>query len=110
MIPESSPENHSSINADAIIDVALHHEIKVRAYELYERRHDIADGNDVNEELQAELLRVAYAVAQLRKFSNGEAGDTRAVRAARIYLRALSSFILARDMGLSQQPVVARLR
>jgi hypothetical protein len=99
MIPESSSENHSSIiNADDIIDVALHHEIKFRAYELYERRHDTADGHDLKEELQAELLRVAYAAAQLQKYSNGEAGDTRAVRAARIYLRALISFIGERDM------------
>ena len=39
MIPESSPGNHFSIDADDIIDVALHHEIKFRAYELYERHH-----------------------------------------------------------------------
>jgi hypothetical protein len=98
MIPGSSAENHSSINADDVIDVALHHEIKFRAYELYERRHDTADGHELKEELQAELLRVAYAAAQLQKCSNGEAGDTRAVRAARIYLRALISFIGERDM------------
>jgi hypothetical protein len=36
---------------------------------------------------------VAYAAAQLQKYANGEVGDTRAVRAARVYLRALSSFI-----------------
>ena len=35
MTPDSSSENHPSINADEIIDVALHHEIKFRAYELY---------------------------------------------------------------------------
>jgi hypothetical protein len=98
MIPESSAENHSSINADDVIDVALHHEIKFRAYELYERRHDTADGHELKEELQAELLRVAYAAAQLQKCSKGEAGDTRPVRAARIYLRALISFIGERDM------------
>jgi hypothetical protein len=56
MIPESSPENHLSIDADdLIIDVALHHEIKFRAYELYERRHDTADGHDLKDKLQAEL-------------------------------------------------------
>ena len=98
MIPESSPNNHSSTNVDDIIDVALHHEIKFRAYELYERRHDAADGDDLKEELQAELLRVAYAAAQLQKSFNGEAGDTRAVRAARVYMRALTSFLGEHDM------------
>ncbi len=34
MTADSSPENHASINADDIIDVAIHHEIKCRAYEL----------------------------------------------------------------------------
>jgi hypothetical protein len=98
MIPESSPENHFSIDADDIIDVALHHEIKFRAYELYERRHDTADGHDLKDELQAELPRVAYAAALLQKHSKGEVGDTRAVRAARIYMLALSFFIGKRDM------------
>jgi hypothetical protein len=98
MIPESSPGNHFSIDADDIIDVALHHGIKFRAYELYERRHDTADGHDLKDKLQAELPRVAYAAALLQKYSKGEVGDTRAVRAARIYLRALSSFVGERDM------------
>ena len=49
MIPESSPENYFSIDVDDIIDVALHHEIKFRAYELYERRHDTADGHDLKD-------------------------------------------------------------
>jgi hypothetical protein len=97
MISETSPEGHCSVNADDVLDVALHHEIKFRAYELYERRHDTADGHDVKDKLQAELPRVAYAAAQLQKCSNGELGDTRAVRAARVYLRALSSFIAKRD-------------
>jgi hypothetical protein len=96
MIPGTSPENYFSIDVDDIIDVALHHEIKFRAYELYERRHDTADGHDLKDELQAELPRVAYAAAQLQNHSKGE--DTRKVRAARIYLRALSSFIGERDM------------
>jgi|SRR5579864_7904982 len=96
MIPGTSPENYFSIDVDDIIDVALHHEIKFRAYELFDRRHDIADGHDLRDELQTELPRVAYAAAQLQKHSKGE--DTRTVRAARIYLRALSSFIGAREM------------
>jgi hypothetical protein len=86
------------INAEDIIDVALHHEIKCRAYELYERRHDTTDGHDLKDKLQAELPRVAYAAAQLQKYSNGEVGDTRAVRAARVYMCALSSIIGERDM------------
>jgi len=98
MIFERSPENHSSNNAADLMDVALHHEIKFRAYELYERRYDTADGHELKEELQAELLRVAYAVAQLQKHPNGKAGDDRAVRAARVYLRALSSYIGERGM------------
>jgi len=92
------PECHTSIDADELIDIALHHEIKCRAYELYERKHDTADGHDLRNKLKAELLRVAYAAAQLQKYSRGEAEDTRVVRAARVYLRALSSFIVERDM------------
>jgi len=42
-----TPESHTSINADDIIDVAIHHEIKYRAYELYERKHDTLDGHDL---------------------------------------------------------------
>jgi hypothetical protein len=88
-----TPESHTSMNADDILDVALHHEIKCRAYELYERRYDAADGHDLRDELR----RIAYAAAQLQKHANGQVGDTRAVRAARVYLRALGSFISERD-------------
>lgn len=96
MIPESCPESHFSIDADDLaIDVVLHHEIKFRAYELYERRHDTANGHHLKDELQTELPRVAYAAALLQKHSKG--ADTRAVRAARIYLCALTSFIGERD-------------
>ncbi len=75
-----TPESHTSINADDILDVALHHEIKCRADELYEGRRDVADSHD----LKAEVHRVAYAAAQPQKYSNGEVGDARAVRAARV--------------------------
>jgi hypothetical protein len=88
-----TPENPASINAEDIIEVALHHEIKFRAYELYERQHDTIDGHALKDKLQAELPRVVYAAAQLQKYADGEVGDTRAVRAARVYLRALTSFI-----------------
>jgi hypothetical protein len=92
------PESHTSIHEDELIDIALHHEIKCRAYELYEWQHDTADGHDLQNKLKAELLRVAYAAAQLQKYSRGEAEDSRVVRAARVYLRALSSFVFERDM------------
>ena len=41
-----TPESPRIIN-DEIIDTAFHDEIKCRAYELYERRHDAADGPDL---------------------------------------------------------------
>lgn len=106
----STTSNHASINADDFIDAALHNEIKCRAYELYQRQCDDTDGHDLKDRLQAELPRVAYAVAQIQKHSNGEAEDTRAVRAARVYLRALSSFIGHRAPGLSNQRSEARRR
>ena len=90
-LSQSRTSNRASINADEIIDTALHNEIKCRAYELYQRRLDNTDGNDFEDKLQAELPRVAYAVAQIQNRSDGEGEDTRAVRAARVYLRALSS-------------------
>ena len=86
------------VSSDAchITDVALHDEIKCRAYELYEQRHTV-DGHDPDNRLQAELPRVVYAAAELQKYEKGEVGETRAVRAARVYLRALGSFIGERD-------------
>jgi hypothetical protein len=84
-----TPETYTSTGADDTIDVELHYEIKCRAYELFEGRHNGADANDLRDELR----RVAYAAAQLQKYSHGEVGDTRGVRAARVYLHALSSLI-----------------
>ena len=86
-----TPEIHALNNAAHISDAALHDEIKCRAYELCEQRHRI-DGHDPDR-LQDELPRVVYAMAELGKYEKGEVGDTRAVRAARVYLCALSSFI-----------------
>ena len=100
---QSRTSNRASINADDVIDTALHNEIKCRAYELYQRQLDDTDGNDFDDKLRAELPRVAYAVAQIQSPFNGEGEDTRAVRAARVYLRALSSFIGDRRHGLSNQ-------
>jgi hypothetical protein len=89
-------EGHASNNAGHITDAALHDEIKCRAYALSEQRHT-AGGHDSKDMLQAELPRVIYAAAQLEGYAKDEAGDTRAVRAARVYLRALSSFIGERN-------------
>jgi len=88
-----TPRTNAASNADDVMDVELHDEIKWRAYELYERKGDDGEAHDIRNELQFELLRVAYAAAQLQKYSDDKVGDNRAVRAARVYLRALSSFI-----------------
>lgn len=88
-----TPKRDAAINTDDIIDIALHDEIKWRAYELYERQDDNTEHHDLKTELQFELLRVAYAAAQLQKYCDGEIGDGKAVRAARVYLRALTSYI-----------------
>ena len=89
-------ETHAVGNADHVPDISLHDEIKCRAYELYKQR-DTQGGRDLKQGLQSELSRVAYAACQLEKYSKGELGDTRAVRAARVYLCALSSYIGQRD-------------
>ena len=83
----------AAISSDDIIDIVLHDEIKCRAYELYEKKDDHTQHHDRKKELQFELLRVVYAAAQLQKYSDGEMTDSKAVRAARVYLRALTSFI-----------------
>ncbi len=86
------PETQISIEADHSTDVALHDEIKLRAYELYEQR-GLVEGHDAEDGLQAELPRALYAAAELGKYAKGEVGDTKAVRAARVYLSALSACI-----------------
>ncbi len=43
-----TPETHVLVKADHITDVALHDEIKCRAYELYDQR-DTVDGHDPKE-------------------------------------------------------------
>lgn len=88
-----TPKRDAASNVDDAIDVALHDQIKWRAYELYERQEDDARTHDKKTELQFELLHVAYAVAQLQKYSDGTIRDSKAVRAARVYMRALTSFI-----------------
>jgi predicted RNase H-related nuclease YkuK (DUF458 family) len=86
-----APETHASIQSDHTTDIALHDEIKRRAYELYEQR-DTADGHDLRDRLLAELPRVLYAAAELEKHAKDKVGG-RSVRAAQVYLHALSSFI-----------------
>jgi len=88
-----SSTSHASINANDIIDVVLHHEIMCRAYELYQRRHETADVHDLKDARHSELPLVAYAASELQKHAKREVEDTRAVRAARVYLRALGSFV-----------------
>ncbi len=81
-------EGYVSSGADHSHDVALHDEIKRRAYQLYERRGSV-DGHHLEDGLQAELPRALYAAAELVKYAHGEVGDIKSVRAARVYLRAL---------------------
>ena len=87
-----SPESTVSIGADHSSDFAIHDEIKCRAYKFYEQR-DAGDGHQLEDELQTELPRVLYAAAHLEKYIKGELGDIKSVRAARVYLRALSAYI-----------------
>jgi hypothetical protein len=88
-----TPERVAASSTYDVMDTALHDEIKRRAYELYERQGDDMKCQDRRNELQSELLRVVYAAAQIQMHSNGELHDNKACRAARVYLRALSSFI-----------------
>ena len=85
------PETDAAIGVATSADVALHDEIKRRAYELYEPRGSV-DGHHLEDGLQGELPRVLYAAAELEKYVNGEVGDIHSVRAARVYLRALSAW------------------
>jgi len=87
-----TPERVAASNAYDLGDAALHDEIKRRAYELYERQHDDVERQDIRNEMQSEFPRVVYAAAQIQ-MSKHDLGDGRAVRAARVYLRALASFI-----------------
>ena len=96
-----TPESLVSIGADHSSDVAIHDEIKRRAYKLYEQR-GAGDGHHLEDELQSELPRTLYAAAQLEKYIKGEVGDINSVRAARVYLRALSAYIAV----LSQDRVI----
>lgn len=88
-----TPERVGPIRAHEVMETSLHDEIKRRAYELYDRQRDGSERQDKRNELQSELPRVVYAAAHVQN-SNGEFGEDRIVRAARVYLRALSSYIV----------------
>jgi hypothetical protein len=72
-------------------DIALHDEINRRAYQLYEQSR--APDRNLKDDLRAELPRTLYALAELKKFASGEVGDIKRVRAAHVYLQALSACI-----------------
>lgn len=84
------PEGHTPTEAGRSGDVALHDEIKRRAYELYQQRGSF-DVPCLEDGLHAELPRTLYALAELKKHANGEEGDIKRVRAAQVYLQALST-------------------
>lgn len=87
-----TPERVAPIRSHEVTETALHDEIKRRAYELYDRKRDDSERQDIKNELQAELPRVVYAAAHVQN-SNCEFDEDRIVRAARVYLRALTSYI-----------------
>ena len=74
----------------------MHEEIKRRAYQLIERKDTVVDGSGVEDELNGELPRIVYALSSVQECTNGETDNSRIHRAARIYLRALSSFVAER--------------
>jgi hypothetical protein len=77
---ENARESPAAIDTESIVDPALHHEIKCRAYDLYKRHGNTVDGRDSHDELPSELPRVAYAAAQLQMYLEGEVGDTQSRR------------------------------
>jgi DUF2934 family protein len=95
-----TPEPQVSTGSDHFTDAAIHDEIKHRAYKLYEQRGGV-EGHDAEVGLQAELPRALYAAAELEKYTNGEVGEINSVRAARVYLRALSAYIAERGTWAS---------
>ena len=96
-----TPESLVLIGADHSTDAAMHDEIKHHAYKLYEQRGS-GDGHHHEDELPTELPRALYAAAQLEKHTKGEVEDIKSARAARVYLRASSTYIAV----LSQDSVI----
>lgn len=85
-------ESYVSVGAYPFPGLTIQEEITCRAYELYELRRSV-DGHHLEDGLRTELPRALCAAAELEKYVNGEVGDTKSVRAARVYLRALSACI-----------------
>ena len=74
----------------------MHEEIKWRAYHFLEQEQTGTSGIDLNDELKDELPRIAYALSLVQECGDADRSNDRAYRAARIYLRALSSFVATR--------------
>jgi hypothetical protein len=71
----------------------MHEEIKMRAYRLLEKKYLWASGDNLDDELNGELPHIAYAISVVQGRGEKNIGDDRSYRAARIYLRALTSFV-----------------
>lgn len=91
----STREEVPTMARENLIDIDLHHQLKYRAYNLYDRLQAAA----VDGDLKTELGYVAYAAAVIQKYSNGKESDCKAVRAARVYLQALSTVLKEREMN-----------
>lgn len=72
----------------------MHEEIKRRAYYFWEHKGAGTSSPNLDEELKGEWPRIVYALSTAQECSGAvDASAERACRAARIYLRALSSFV-----------------
>lgn len=74
----------------------MHEELKWRAYHFFEQKQTETSGTTLNDELKDELPRIAYALSLVQECGDADMSNDRAYRAARIYLRALSSFVAVR--------------
>ena len=75
-----------------LVTSGMQDELKRRAYALYERCGTVNAEPERNS-LNAELARALNAAAELERYARGRVGDVDTVRAARVYLRALSAYI-----------------
>jgi hypothetical protein len=74
----------------------MHEELKWRAYHFFEQKQTETSGTTLNDELKDELPRIAYALSLVQECGDADMSNDRAYRAARIYLRALGSFVAVR--------------
>jgi hypothetical protein len=70
-------------------------EMKRRAYRFFEQEQ--TGTTTLNDELKGELPRIACALSLVQKCGDADMSNDRSYRAARIYLRALSSFVCIRE-------------